>query len=329
MKQDILRQLRSVSVVVPVFNEEGCLQALYDRLAKVLVRLTANYEIIFVNDGSTDRSLSVIKDLKALDSRVGYFSFTRNFGHEAALTCGLNYAKGDAVVLIDADLQDPPEVIEELVTQWTQGFDIVYAQRSSRAGERAFTRFTSHLFYRVYSHLARIEMPVDTGDFRLMDQSVVKAFTALGEKNRYVRGMISWTGYSQKGVKYDRDARLWGRTKYRFYNRFSLAFDAICAISTLPLRAITLIGMLMTAVSFFVVGSVVVQKLFLGLPLRGYALLATGLYFFGGIQLFFLGIIGEYVGRIYREAQGRPLFILGQSAPSQPAQQKKRRKQAA
>lgn len=310
-----LRHLPSITVVVPVFNEEGCLEALHARLARTLRKLTPNYEILFINDGSRDKSLEVIRSLQAQDPHVGYFSFTRNFGHEPALTCGLMNANGDVVVLIDADLQDPPEVIEELVAKWRTGVDIVYAQRNARRGEQMITRFTSHLFYRIYNRLSKVEMPVDTGDFRLMDQAVVRAFRELPEKNRYVRGMISWTGYRQEGVLYDRDARHWGKTKYRFFNRLSLAFDAICAISTLPLRWITIAGAIMTLISFSVVGWILAQKLWMGLPLRGYALLATGLYFFGGVQLFFLGIIGEYVGRTYRETQNRPLYLIGEASP--------------
>jgi len=320
------RRMGLLSVVVPVFNEEACLEELYRRLAPVLAQAADDYEILFVNDGSRDNSLAVMRKLKAIDSRVGYLSFTRNFGHEAALSCGLSQAKGDAVVIIDADLQDPPEVILDFVKKWREGFDIVYAQRRSRAGEKYFTLLTSALFYRVYGRLAHVEMPVDTGDFRLMDASVVKAFCSLPERNRYVRGMISWTGHSQVGVLYDRDARFGGVTKYRFYNRASLAFDAICAISNLPLRIITLIGMLLTVFSFGIVSWVVVQKVYSGLPLRGYALLATGLYFFGGVQLLFLGVIGEYVGRIYRETQNRPLYIVGEAMLATP---KSRRKKAA
>lgn len=319
------RTLKLLSVVVPVFNEEGCLEVLYSRLISHLEPLVPQLEILFINDGSEDQSLEVIERLRTLDSRVGYISFTRNFGHEASLTCGLAHAKGDAVVLIDADLQDPPELIHELIDRWRDGYDIVYAQRNSRVGERFLTKFTSHLFYRVYNRLSKVEMPVDTGDFRLMDRGVVDAFNRLEEKNRYVRGMIAWTGYRQIGVRYDRHARHAGRTKYHFFNRMSLAFDAICAISTLPLRAITLAGILLTVISLFVVSWILFQKIANGLPLRGYALLATGLYFFGGIQLFFLGIIGEYVGRIYRESQQRPLFLVAKLELPQTHRQRRKR----
>jgi len=323
------RRLRLISVVVPVFNEQDCLAALYRRLVPVLTEVSENFEIIFVNDGSRDTSLEIIRDLKSQDPRVGYVSFTRNFGHEASLSCGLSEAKGDAVVIMDADLQDPPEVIRDMAVRWQQGYDIVYAQRRSRAGEKYLTLLTSALFYRVYSRLAHVEMPVDTGDFRLMDASVVKAFCQLPERNRYVRGMISWTGHRQTGVQYDRDARFGGETKYRFYNRASLAFDAICAVSNLPLRFITLVGILLTIFSFGIVSWLVLQKLSHGIPLQGYALLATGLYFFGGIQLLFLGVIGEYVGRIYRETQNRPLYIVGESGASQSLPVKSRKKRAA
>ena len=320
------RKLGLISVVVPCFNEESCIAELYHRMVPVLTEVAESYEILFINDGSRDRTLEIMRQLKAQDSKVGYLSFTRNFGHEAGLTCGIANTKGDAVVLIDADLQDPPEVIRDLVRRWEQGFEIVYAQRRSRAGEKYLTLLTSSLFYRVYNKLAHVEMPVDTGDFRLMDAAVVRAFCALPERNRYVRGMISWTGYKQTGVLYDRDARYAGETKYRFYNRASLAFDAICAISNFPLRLITLCGFALTILALGIVSWIVIQKISNGLPLRGYALLATGLYFFGGVQLFFLGLIGEYVGRIYRETQNRPLFILGEAALSE---QKARRKKVA
>lgn len=311
-QRDTARPL--VSVVVPVFNEEDCLAALHRRLTDVLSKLGDDYEILFVDDGSHDRSLEILRQLQRVDPRVGYHSFSRNFGHESASTCGLLEAQGQTVVIIDADLQDPPELIAELLERWHEGYDLIYAQRSSRQGETWLTRFTSHAFYRLLDRLTRVEMPVDTGDYRLMDRAVVEAFRRLPERNRFVRGMIAWTGFRKTAVFYDRDARLAGETKYNFRKRLRLALDAICGFSTVPLRWITYAGALTSAAAAFAFCGALVATVVWGLASVGWAMLAAALTLLAGVQLLALGLLGEYVGRILVEVQARPLYLVGEAA---------------
>lgn len=303
-----------ISVVVPVYNEEACLGALHRRLTDVLSKLGDDYEILFINDGSHDRSLEIIRQLQRLDPHVGYQSFTRNFGHESASTCGLLEASGQTVIIIDADLQDPPELIAELLDRWYQGYDLIYAQRSSRQGESWLTRLTSHAFYRLLDRVTRVEMPVDTGDYRLMDRAVVDAFAQLPERNRFVRGMIAWTGFRKTAVFYHRDARLAGETKYNFGKRLGLALDAICGFSTVPLRWITYAGALTSAAAAATFGGAFAGAVVWGLAGVGWAMLAAALTLLAGVQLLTVGLVGEYVGRILIEVQGRPLYLVGESS---------------
>ncbi len=300
-----------LSVVVPVYNEEGCLEELHRRLTAVLREAVSSYEIVFVNDGSVDRSLAVLRDLYQRDAEhVRVVALSRNFGHEMASTAGLRYAQGQAAVLIDADLQDPPEVISQLVERWREGFDLVYAQRASRARETWLKRATSFLFYRIMRRMANLNLPRDTGDFRLMDRKVVDAFNRCNEHNRFVRGLICWVGFRQTGVKFHRDPRFAGSTKYNYFKLTRLAVDSIVAFSVVPLRLATLIGGVVGGLSFIVFLLVLLERLHGASPQRGYALLGTGVLFLGSIQIFLLGIIGEYIGRIYQETQRRPLFLV-------------------
>lgn len=305
-----------ISVVVPVFNEQECLPTLHQRLTAVLADIDGGYEIFFVNDGSRDNSLAIIRELAKRDPRIGYCSFSRNFGHEAATTCGMAHVCGQAVVLIDADLQDPPEVILSLLAKWRSGYEIVYAQRRARAGETMVTRLTSHLFYRVFRSLAKVEIPVDTGDFRLMDRKVVDAFCRLPERSRFVRGMISWTGFRQTAVQFDRDSRLAGQTKYDFLKRLRLAVDAICGMSTAPLRGLTYAGGVSALLSALGAGGAVVADL-AGSEHGASWLLAASIFFLASVQLLSVGLLAEYIGRIYVEVQGRPLYVLAELEPPQ------------
>jgi len=300
-----------ISVVVPVYNEEGCLEELHRRLAAVLGKIADTYEMVFVDDGSRDRSLEILRGIHAQDpEHVRVVSLSRNFGHEMGSTAGLRYARGRAVVLMDADLQDPPEVIPDLVVRWKEGYDLVYAQRATRARETWLKRATSFLFYRVMRRLANLDLPRDTGDFRLMDRKVVDAFNRCPERNRFVRGLICWVGFRQTGVRFNREARFAGRTKYNYFKLTRLAIDSLVAFSIVPLRLATLIGAVVGAGSFVMFLAVLLEKL-RGLgPGHGYALLGTGVLLLGSIQIFLLGIIGEYIGRIYQEAQRRPLFLV-------------------
>ena len=298
------------SVVIPVYNEEGNLRALYERLVKVLLSLSEDYEIIFVDDGSTDHSLSIIKQLAGLDQRLKFISFSRNFGHEAASTAGFDKASGDVVVLMDADLQDPPEVIKALSDKWKEGYQVVYGQRRKREGECLFKRATAFLFYRVLNLLTDVHIPLDTGDFRLMDKAVVQDLKKCREQNRFVRGLMSWLGYKQIGISYDRPERKSGSTKYGFFKLLILSLDAICGFSIVPLRIATLLGLVTLIISAVFTIVIIMQKLVLGLNIPGYALATAGMFFLGGVELLLLGVIGEYVGRIYRQVQQRPLYLV-------------------
>lgn len=299
-----------LSVVVPVYNEEDNLPSLYQGLKKTLDQERISFELIFVDDGSHDRSLEIIKQFSQHDSRVRYASFSRNFGHEAASTCGFRMVQGRAAVLIDADLQDPPEVITKMFSKWQEGYEVVYARRSSRQGETSFKKFTSRLFYRVINLFSEVKIPADVGDFRLVDRKVVDVFNHLTERNRFVRGLFSWLGYKQTVVEYERLPRKGGITKYNWLKLLILSMDAIFGFSLVPLRICILFGLGTIIFSFVIACIIVFQRLFLGLEIQGYALLTAGMFFLGGVQLSFLGVIGEYVGKIFREVQARPLFIV-------------------
>jgi polyisoprenyl-phosphate glycosyltransferase len=303
-----------LSVVVPVYNEEDNLQALYQQLKAILDKEKIIFELIFVDDGSDDRSLEIIKDLSRDDARVRYASFSRNFGHEAASTCGFRMVRGKAAVLIDADLQDPPEIILKMFSKWQEGYEVVYARRSSREGESFFKKFTSRLFYRVINLFSDTKIPVDVGDFRLVDRKAVDAFNCLTERSRFVRGLFSWVGYKQTVVEYERLARRGGVTKYNWLKLLLLSMDAIFGFSLVPLRLCTLFGLATIIFSFFIACIIILQRLFLGLEIRGYALLTTGIFFLGGVQLSFLGVIGEYIGKIFREVQARPLYVVKENS---------------
>jgi glycosyltransferase involved in cell wall biosynthesis len=302
-----------VTVVVPVYNEEACLDVLHARLTAVLDQVGDEYEILLVNDGSRDRSLEIIRRLAASDPHVSYMAFTRNFGHEAATTCGIRTARGQSVAVIDADLQDPPELILDMLKLWRDGYDVVHAQRRTREGETVLTRLTSHLFYRVFKRLAGFEVPVDTGDFRLMDRAVVEAFCQLPERNRFVRGLVSWTGFRQKTVLYDRDPRLAGQTKYNFVKRLNLAVDAICGMSAAPLRWITYLGATTTLASFSAGLFAGALRTAFGVPISDSVLLAAAIFFIGGVQMLCTGALGEYLGRTYHEVQAKPLYLVGET----------------
>lgn len=310
-----------LSVVVPCFNEEANLRHLAERLDAALAPAGIRYELILVDDGSRDATLAIMRELNAADRRVRWASFSRNFGHEAATTCGFALARGDMAVLMDADLQDPPELIPQMVARWREGCDVVAARRRERHGESAWKRATSKLFYRLMNRLSDVDIPLDVGDFRLVDRKAIDAFNRFTERNRFVRGLFAWVGFRQGFIEYDRPARHGGETKYSTRKLLLLSLDALFSYSLVPLRLITLFGLFVTSASVAIISVVVVQKLLGLLHVEGYALMTTGLFFLGGSILVFLGVIGEYVGKIYQEAQGRPLYLLrecsdpGESAP--------------
>ncbi len=298
------------SLVIPVYNEEDNISVLHQRLVNVLSSIPVEYEIIFVNDGSADKSLEKIKEISLVDRKVYYISFTRNFGHEATSTAGLDAAGGDCVILLDADLQDPPELIPQMLDLWHKGYHLVYAKRRKRYGESLFKQITAKIFYRALNLLSDSKIPMDTGDFRLMDRAVVDDFKKCREHNRFIRGLTAWVGYDHVAIEFDRPERHAGKTKYNPFKLFLLSLDVITGFSIIPLRIATTMGFMVVLLSLVVISIIVVQKFFFNLDIPGYALLVSGLFFLGGVQMFFLGVIGEYIGKIYRQVQQRPLYLI-------------------
>lgn len=302
-----------VSIVAPVYNEETILPELYRRLTAVVDGAGESYELILVNDGSQDRSLDVMRDLRAQDPRVKVINFSRNFGHQVAITAGTDYARGDAVVIIDADLQDPPEVILDMVKRWREGYDVVYAVRAEREGETWFKEFTANVFYRLITRITNVDIPMDTGDFRLMDRRVVDTVQQMREQHRFMRGMSSWVGFRQTGVEYVRRQRYAGETKYPFRKMLKFAIDGITSFSYLPLQLATYFGFFIASLSLVGIVVTIILRLSGSTAFFGQASTLVSVLFLGGVQLIFLGIIGEYLGRIYDEVKGRPLYIVAEA----------------
>jgi glycosyltransferase involved in cell wall biosynthesis len=299
------------SIVAPCYNEEGVLHELHRRISQVMDSTSEPWELILVNDGSRDRTAAIMRQLRAGDPRVKIVDFARNFGHQLAVTAGLDHASGDAVVMIDADLQDPPGVILEMIDRWKQGYEVVYAVRTQRKGESWFKEFTAKLFYRIIYRITEVDIPLDTGDFRLMDYKVVKALRQMRERHRFIRGMTSWVGFKQTGVQYVREERFAGQTHYPFRKMFKFALDAITGFSYLPLQVATYLGFVIAALSALAAILVIIARLFIGAaPFHGQATTLVFVLFIGGVQLITLGIIGEYLGRIYDEVKGRPLYLV-------------------
>ena len=299
-----------ISIVVPMYFEEEVAQECYNRITAVMNSNHYNYELVFVNDGSTDRTLEILEQLAMNDNRVKVISFARNFGHQIAVTAGIDYAKGDAIVIIDADLQDPPEVIPELVNKWLEGFDVVYAKRKKRKGETLFKLLTAKYFYKFLNYMSDIDIPKDTGDFRLIDRKVAAVFRKMTEKNRFVRGMFSWIGFSQTYIEYERDERFAGETKYPFKKMIKFASDGIIAFSSKPLKLVMTLGSASVLVSIIVLLYSILTRLFGHEVQPGWASIMVAITFFSGIQLLGLGIVGQYIARIYDESKNRPIYIV-------------------
>ena len=300
----------AVSVVVPVYDEEDVLGAFHERLAAVLDRVALSAEIVYVDDGSRDGTMEILRKLRARDGRVGIVALSRNFGKEVALTAGLDHATGDAVVVIDADLQDPPELIPDMIAKWREGHDVVYARRTSRQGEGPIKRTTSWLFYRVLQRVSRVRIPEDTGDFRLLSRRAVEALGRLREQHRYMKGLYSWIGYDQVEVRYRRDPRHAGRTKWRYWTLWNLALEGLTGFTTGPLKAATYLGLITATVSLAYGAYIVLKTLRHGDPVAGYPSLMAAVLFLGGVQLISIGIIGEYLARMFDEAKRRPLYLV-------------------
>jgi len=296
------------SVVAPVYNEEETLPHFYDRLTAVMEGLGESYEIVLVNDGSRDGSYRAMRALHERDPRVVVVDFSRNFGHQIAISAGLDHARGDAVAIIDSDLQDPPEVIAELVARWRAGAEVVYAQRRSRLGETRFKLLTAAAFYRLIGRLTSIDIPRDTGDFRLLDRKVVDTLVRMREHHRFMRGLSVWVGFRQEAVRYDRAERFAGETKYPLTKMVRFSLDAITSFSHVPLQLATTLGFLIAGVSFLGIIIAAIVRFFNG-SIVGQGTTISVVLFLGGIQLIFLGVIGEYLGRIYDEVRARPLYI--------------------
>lgn len=300
----------TLSIVVPVYNEQEVLPEFHRRLDAVLASLNMKSEVIYVNDGSTDGTINIINCLHTQDARVQLIDLSRNFGKEIALTAGLDYANSDAVIVIDADLQDPPELIPQLVAHWLAGFDVVYAQRSRRDGESSFKKITAFLFYRVIRKLSRIDIPEDTGDFRLLSRRAVEALNQLREQHRFMKGLFAWIGYPQKAVPYRRSARFAGTTKWNYWHLWNFALEGITSFTCGPLKVATYLG-LSSAFAAFAYGLFfAIRTLLYGNPVPGYPTLMIAILFIGGVQLLSIGIIGEYLARMFDESKQRPLYFL-------------------
>ncbi len=308
---DIVETPPDLSVVVPAYNEEGNLPVLYRRLVAALTPLDLKWELIFVNDGSRDTSAAVIASLAKADARVTAVDLARNFGHQAAISAGLDHSRGRAVVIMDADLQDPPEELPRFIAHWREGYDVVYAVRRMRP-ENWLKRAAYSTFYRLLRRISAIPIPLDAGDFSLMDRRVVDLLVTMPERNRFLRGMRSWVGLKQIGVNYERGERLSGRSNYTLGRLIALALDGLFSFSFLPLRVISLTGLAVSALSIIMALAYAIQKLVSGLEPAGFATIVVSVFFFSGVQLITLGVLGEYVGRIFEEVRRRPLYVVRQ-----------------
>ncbi len=301
------------SFIIPIYNEEETINEMYRRMSAVMDRMDGDVELILINDGSRDRSIHLLRDLHEQDSRVCYLSLARNFGHQIAVTAGLNFARGQVVVILDADLQDPPELIPDMVEKWKQGYQVVYAQRTQRRQEGWFKRFTAYSFYRLLKQLADVDIPTDTGDFCLLDRQVVEVLNAMPERNRYIRGLRSWIGFRQTAIRFERDPRFAGEVKYTFRKSLALAINGLVSFSTIPLRISTYVGLLAAIASILMALLVLYWRIFVpNSPLTGFTMVLMAIFFLGAVQLVSIGILGEYIGRIYEEVKGRPLYTLAE-----------------
>ncbi len=302
-----------ISAIIPSYNEQENVGLMYERMSKVLSKISDDYEIIYVNDCSRDETLLRIKALAEKDNHVKYVSFSRNFGHQIAVSAGLDVCQGDAVVIIDGDLQDPPELIEQMYERYKEGYKVVYARRTSRDGETWFKKFTAKMFYRILASMTSIDIPVDVGDFRLIDKVIVQHLRNMPEKSKYIRGQISWIGYKQTFVDYHRDARIYGRTNYPLRKMLRFALDGITAFSDKPLKIASGLGIFSAIVSLLALVYALVSHFCFNNTITGWTSLILSVLFIGGVQLITIGIIGEYIARINNDVRNRPLYIVEES----------------
>lgn len=314
-----MSEKKLITIVIPVYNEIDVIDACYERLTGVMRALQGyDYELLFVDDGSRDSTHERLTTHYTQDAHVRIVKFSRNFGHQVAVTAGVDVARGDAIVIIDADLQDPPELIPQMVKKWEEGYDVVYGVRKRRTGEGRFKRWTAAMFYRLLRAFTNIEIPVDVGDFRLISARAAVEFRKLREKDRFVRGLVSWIGFRQVGIQYERDSRFAGETKYPFRKMFKFAIDGITSFSSLPLKLASWLGYLASLLAFLYLISVFVQRA-MGYTIEGWATIMVAMLFLGGVQLICLGIIGEYIGRIFNEIKSRPMYVIESVHQAQPS----------
>lgn len=300
-----------ITILVPAYNEQEVLNLLYERLEKLMNENTNyDFEVLLVNDGSKDKTFEIMQELRKKDKRICYLNLSRNFGKETAMIAGLDYCKGDAVVIIDADLQDPPELIPDMIKYWEQGYDDIYAKRKSRDGETWLKKFTSKMYYRILQAFTRIEIQKDTGDFRLLDRRCVEALKSMRENQRYTKGLFSIIGYNKKEILYNRDPRAAGKTKWNYGKLINLSIDGITSFTTTPLRWAAIMGGGISVIGFIYMIYIIIKTIITGVDVPGYASLMVVILFLGGIQLIFLGIIGEYLGRTFNESKCRPLYFI-------------------
>ncbi len=299
-----------ISVVVPLYNEEENIDALFGRLLAVLEALNTSYEVICVNDGSRDNTLKNLVEYHQRYPQIKVVNLSRNFGKDTAMSAGIDYSQGMAVIPIDADLQDPPELIAEMIEKWHEGYDVVYASRRVRIGESWFKRFSAEGFYQVINKLSRVSIPPNTGDFRLIDRRVVESIKKMPERQRFMKGIFAWVGYKQTSILFDREPRYQGQTKWNYWKLWNFAIDGITSFSFLPLKVWTYVGLIIALVSLVYASFLILRTIIFGIDVPGYASLMVAVLFLGGIQLLTLGIIGEYIGRVYEEVKGRPLYLV-------------------
>ena len=309
-----------LSLIIPIYNEEKNIFLLYNRICTVLEQVDEPFELLFINDGSQDKSLILIKSLAEQDERIKYINFSRNFGHQVAVSAGLDHARGQAVVIMDADLQDPPELIPAMYQKMKEGFDVVYAKRKKREGESFIKLFTAKMFYRLLSKITAIQIPLDTGDFRIISQKVVNVLRKMPERNKYLRGQISWVGFPQTFVEYNRGERANGKSGYTYGKMLRFALDGITSFSSFPLKLASILGFVVSGIAFIVMLFAVYAHLFRHATVQGWTSLIISVLFIGGIQLISIGIIGEYISRINTDVRNRPLYIVSDSNISETIQ---------
>ena len=303
--------MKKVSILIPAYNEEEVLYTLYDRLENVINKLNNyEFEVLLINDGSKDNTLNILRELRKRDKRMCYINLSRNYGKETAMIAGLDYVTGDCCIILDADLQDPPELIEEMLKYWEQGYDDVYAKRKSRAGESFMKKFTSSLFYKMLQKSTRIPIQKNTGDFRLLDRRCVDALRKFRESERYTKGMFSWIGFNKKEILFDRDPRVAGSTKWNYWKLIDLAIEGITSFTTKPLRISSFLGVIISFCAFVYIVIIIARTLIMGEAVKGYPSLMAVILFLGGVQLLSLGIIGEYIGRGFNETKRRPIYFV-------------------